>query len=33
MSVKEATARQLAAEGAPLRIMTEHEFLEMIIAM
>lgn len=33
MSVKEATARQLAAEGAPLKIMTEHEFLEMIIAM
>jgi DNA polymerase-3 subunit epsilon len=33
MSVKEATARQLAAEGAPVKIMTEHEFLEMIIAM
>lgn len=33
MSAKEATARQLAAEGAPLKIMTEHEFLEMIIAM
>ncbi|WDQ16830.1 exonuclease domain-containing protein [Rhodopirellula sp. P2] len=33
MSTKEATARQLAAEGASLKIMTELEFLEMIIAM
>ncbi|KLU03142.1 DNA ligase [Rhodopirellula islandica] len=33
MSTKEATARQLAAEGTALKIMTEQEFLEMIIAM
>ncbi|MEO9591240.1 BRCT domain-containing protein, partial [Rhodopirellula bahusiensis] len=33
MSSKEATARQLADEGAAVKIMTEQEFLEMIIAM
>ncbi|MFG0264054.1 MAG: exonuclease domain-containing protein [Rhodopirellula sp. JB055] len=33
MSTKEAAARQLADEGVALRIMTEQEFLEMIIAM
>ncbi|MCC9655933.1 exonuclease domain-containing protein [Rhodopirellula halodulae] len=32
MSTKEETARQLAEEGAPVRILSEQEFLEMIIA-